>query len=158
MPLHFLVIEDDPGIVAVYDQKLKQVHDFFPKATITFTSNLDEARKIAKSLPYPDFTILDLTLPGSAWYETLLLVPEFSAHSPLLIISGQPEEKIRAALNSPDIPIVQKSPELFFGTVLLEKIGSILNLSGPKVLKKQEKNLEVMREILSETDDAPPPQ
>ncbi len=148
--MRILIVEDDPGIVLVYEKKLALLLKAFPDAVKTFATTLAEARRIAAEVPYQDVIVLDLTLPGTDWEETVAAVPELSMNSALFIVTGQPEEKVRAMLSNPDIEVLHKTPELFFGNSFLEAIARVLNRRTEKSTARIYGNLQAMKEYIAE--------
>lgn len=148
--MHFLIVEDDPGILLVYEKKLTAIRRAFPNSILSFTPSLAEAKRIASTPPFPDLVILDLTLPGSTWQETLAETRAFVDRSALLIVTGQPIEKVRSVLLDPEIEVLQKTPELFSGNAILETIARVLNHRAEKVTARLQRNITGMREILGQ--------
>ncbi len=148
--MRILIVEDDPGIVLVYQRKLETLLKAFPEAVTTFATTLAEAKHIVAQAPYQDVIVLDLTLPGTEWEETVAAVPELSMNSALFIVTGQPEEKVRAMLSNPDIEVLHKTPELFFGHAFLEAIARAINRRTEKGTARIYGNLQAMKEYIAE--------
>lgn len=147
--MRILIVEDDPGIIVVYQQKLERLIRAYPSAAVTFVTTLSEAKKIVMTPPFQDLVVADLTLPDATWQESVAAIPELSRNSALLVVTGQPEEKVRAILTDPEVEIVQKAPELFFGTALLEWFAKVLNRHAERQSKQQHENIRMMRSLLA---------
>ncbi len=151
--MKLLIVEDDAGIIVVYRQKIEQLLRVFPNAVVTVVQTLAAAKAEIMSFPFPDVSVIDLTLLDATWEETLSHVNEFAKRTEVCIVTGQPVEKVRAVLNNPDIEIVPKEPELFAGNAFLEMIARVLNFRSERRAKRDRETIYGMRKMLGHLDD-----
>lgn len=110
-PLQILVVEDMDMMAEAIRDKLGILHRKFPDARITIVGNWKDGIDVVSQVPHPDVVLLDLGLPDSEWKLSIERVDEFDRRSPVIIVTGHPEDKVKELLllaNSPHIEVLRK--------------------------------------------------
>jgi len=86
LPIHVLMIEDDPSIADMY--RLQFEHDGF-RVTVATTGEVGFSTLSGQA---PDLVLLDLLLPDRSGFEVLATLNErFPTHPPVVILSNYGE-------------------------------------------------------------------
>lgn len=150
MSVRILIVEDDIDGMAVVMRRA--VEDAYPGAEVKCVGILDEALdEIAKDPPY-DVALVDLNLIGptpdktSNPAKTLAAIPEMSKRTPVLIVTGFPDEALHSGF-----PMLSKNESMF--TALPIAIGKLLAQVGG-AWKRADQRFEKMDELEGRIADA----
>lgn len=111
--IHILIVEDEEAMQATLAIAFRQLLAQFPGALVTLASTLEQGIDYVKRQPSPELAIVDLTLPGSTWQNTLSHIGEFDDRSATVIVTGHSELAVRELLSRPTIPIVHKDGSMW---------------------------------------------
>lgn len=89
-PLRLLVVEDNPGDLALFEAYLEQSRLLV--ADLLSAAALKEVADLAR--PELDLIFLDLSLPDSRGEESFLRLQELLPHTPVIILSGLADEAL----------------------------------------------------------------
>lgn len=89
---HILVIED--SVIHAQLVKAEIQHEFEDSVIITIVESIREARNTFLKASI-DIVILDLMLPDSSGYETILAIQNLDASVPIIVMTGITDEKIK---------------------------------------------------------------
>lgn len=93
LPVHVLVIEDDPGMRFLLEKMLSNLG-----VRILLAKTFGEAISAMNASPKPDFICLDLKLPDSPdSHQTLQSIKDlrsFNPTIPILVLTGDTEDKL----------------------------------------------------------------
>lgn len=151
--MRILIVEDDQqGMGEIVQRRLEVLREKFPRAEIVLVGTLADGLRVLATIPHPDVTFLDLGLPDSTWTATLQRVPEIDDMSPVIIITGHAEDKVRELLTRPEVEVIQKTPAMF--ARLLGAIAAALARRQASNHEKIAANLELLRELTATPDAA----
>ena len=88
-PIAILLIEDNPGDSRLIQEVLKNADNF--NFSITFTVNLVDGLKIIEEGEF-DIILLDLSLPDSSGFQTILRTKEKTKNIPIIVLTGLNDE------------------------------------------------------------------
>lgn len=137
-------------------KKLSLLKAKFPDANILHVGTLREGLTIVSQVPYPDVTFLDLGLPDSKWTETITHIDEFEKRSPVIVVTGHPEEQVRkliALTQSPGVEVLYKDADLF--GKLFEAIARAMTRGKTGSMERIRSNIRQMREMIDHGTPAP---
>jgi DNA-binding NtrC family response regulator len=129
-------------------RKLEIIRSSFPDAEITLVGTFAHALAAVNSYPVPEVVLLDLSLPDSSFADTLARVGEIEAQSAVVIVTGHPASKVREILQSPEIEIVEKTPDMLTSNILIAAIVRALTRRGAQETEKLKQNIARMSELL----------
>lgn len=149
-PLKILVVEDDQtGIAVIMQTRLSALKAHFPHSEVILVGTLADGLRVVSQMPCPDVTFLDLGLPDSAWQNTIRRVHEFEQHSPVIIITGHPQQKVQELMdqaNQGGIEIIEKDSRMW--GKLFQAIARALARGPKKDLEQVAQNLATLREMI----------
>lgn len=146
--MRILVIEDDYGMRMALKEAFAVLIERFPSASVILTATLEAGLKEICVIPAPDVTILDLGLPGSTWRDTLARIAEFDDFSPVIIVSGHPEDEIRALLTRQEIEVIHKDPTMW-KKIPKAIMRALARFRKPNNFQVIDENLRQMKEIIA---------
>lgn len=129
----------------VISQRIGAVREKFPDADLQRVGSRAEGLRIVRETPRPDCVFLDLGLPDSVWTETLNTVDEFETESPVIIVTGHPEQMVMDLLANKEIQVIHKD-DAMWGKLL----GAILRAIQRGKSDTLAENIRRMKELLSQ--------
>lgn len=143
-----LVIEDMEGMRIALGRYLERLREKFPHAEISFVGTLADAWRILREIPAPDVTFLDLGLPDSEWHKTIESISEIDSLSPVIVMTGYPESKVREMMGRPDIDILEKGTSMW--GKLWEAIARAVSRSiHSENMDRVDHNIRLLRAMIS---------
>lgn len=141
-PLRVLVVEDNPGDLDLVTEYLSEG----PEATfdIRGAQSLKEAIALLSAEPV-DAIILDLNLPDSRGIDTLVEVKRAGHHAPVVVVSGQVDDSLRAAA------LANGADEVFAKSESRTRLVSLLYVIERSRARSEQRELE---KVLTATPDA----
>jgi CheY-like chemotaxis protein len=111
--MRILVVEDNELFREIIQRGLlAEMLKAMPESVVSFVSTLDAMMATLASLDRPDVTILDLGVPPNTMAETLSRLDMIEEHTPVVILTGNQEEAIRAKIGHRLTPVVEKNDQL----------------------------------------------
>lgn len=152
-PLQILVVEDQEPMANAILDKLEFLRARFPTARLTCVGTFREGVDVVSQIPHPDVVLLDLGLPDSEWRQTIARIDEFEKRSPVLIVTGHPEDKVRELLainGAARIEVLRKDPGMW--GPLIEYVARAMARGKSDNMERITENLRLLREMI---DNAP---
>lgn len=151
--MRFLLIEDSDGVGEVITRKLELLRVKFPQSSVTVAPTMTAAREHLAASGYPDLAFVDLKLPDSEIEESVAMAIELDHHTPVIIMTGFPEEA-RRLLGSYPIEVIPKDEHFARGASIFEAIGRAL--FRRENTDKIAENLTRLHELIGEYPHASP--
>lgn len=156
-PLHILIVEDMVMMAHAMRDKLEMIRRKFPDAKTTIVGTWKDGIEVVSQVPHPDVVLLDLGLPDKEWRQAVADVDQFEKKSPVLIVTGHPEEKVKELLalaNAPHIEVLRKDPGMW--SKLIEFVSRAMSRHKTSSMDRISGNIRLLGEILREmTENAP---
>lgn len=145
--IKILIVEDDTnGMGKMLVERIGFLRSHFQRAEISLVETLADARRVLLIYPRPDMIVLDLGLPDSLWEETVAAAPELDSKSPVVIVTGHPEDQVRALLKCPEVEIIMKDPSLW--DHLIAAVARALFRGFSRSRKQVDENLSRLAELI----------
>lgn len=107
--LRILIVEDDPGFqLLLQDRILIPILQAAPDSVLTVAASLEAMEAALRDIHHPDITILDLTLPPHDMRDTLGRLDHIEDVTPVVILTGSSEERVRAIIGGRFTPVLEK--------------------------------------------------
>ena len=108
--LRILIVEDDPGFqLLLRDHLLIPLLQAAPGSVLTAVGSFEAMEDALRDIHRPDITILDLTLPPHDMRDTLARLDRIEDVTPVVILTGSCEERVRAIIGGRFTPVVEKT-------------------------------------------------
>lgn len=155
-PLQILVVEDMAMMADAIREKLSVLQHKFPDSRITIVGTWKDGIDVVSQVPHPDVVLLDLGLPDSEWRNSIERVDDFDRRSPVIIVTGHPEEKVRELLllaNSPHIEVLRKDSNLW--DKLIDYIARAMARHKTGSMDRIKANIRTLREMIDHAPTEP---
>lgn len=148
-PLQILVVEDMAMMANAIVLKLEMLRGRFPDAKITSVGTWAAGIDVVSQVPHPDVVLLDIGLPDSKWEESISNVDEFERRSPVLIVTGHAEEKVKALLSlaNPNIEVLHKDHSMW--SKLIEYVARAMARGKSTSMDRITENIRILREMIA---------
>lgn len=151
-PIRILVVDDDPGYAELVSRMIDPVKKAFPGSAITIVGSLGQAIVELDRMPGYHVTFLDLTFPENSMQQTLDCLDAIENKSAVVIVTGQPEHRVREIIGERKTPVIVKQPMLYrHAETLMQAMLDAISFSTATRnhrWAKIEENVQIMRNVI----------
>lgn len=149
--LKILIVEDEQPVADVLERLVAPLKDSFPGSQVILATRMADALEIIGSIPSPDITLLDLSLPDSSIEETIGRLRDIEAVCPVVIVTGHATERVIAMMGDLKVPVIDKSIALFESNFLVRAIVRVVEAWQKNRWARIDRNLNRMKEMIDAT-------